>query len=266
MKTQHKTTLGLLAGAACLLSAHTFAAPITEFNFNVGGGFVNGSGTCNPGVDPCGITYSGSDAITGDPLRVTWGDPVDGTNTSFLEVEHNPLSHASITTNGGWFVIDAFHHSNFTLWATGGWLNFVQVAAMFELLTPTNDLVFATAGINNVNFHETLNSEPCDDPRPGGNITICDDVLQTEVLEVNIPLLIGDYMYSLSFGYQAGPGTFVEDQGDGTVKIWTGEEQVSTLYTVARIDVRPVPEPGTLALFGLSLLGMGAYARRRKQH
>lgn len=273
MTTKFKTTLKLLAGAACLLSAHTFAVPISNFDFTAGGGFVDGSATCDGG-GTCGITYSNADAMSGDFLNINWGTPAN-TNPSGLEIQHDPFALGSIQVGAGPQVVGSFSHSNFVLQAAGGWMNFVQVSGIFNLFDPDTNMIAPTPieQINNLAFYETLNSTPCDDPFPGGNATDCDDVFTTEILAGAFDFTIDGYIYTFSFGFQAGPGLtgFIFDTwdfGDGEVdviRIWTQEDGVSTIYTTATIDVRPVPEPGTLALFGLSLLGMGAYARRRKQ-
>lgn len=275
MKLQRKTTLGLLAGAACLLSAQAFAAPITSFDFTVGGGFVYDTATCDGG-GTCGIQYSDIDPLSGDYLNITWGTPFPGAggNTSGLQITHNPEGYGALQVGGGPQRIGAFSHSNFVLLADGGWMNLVNLTGMFNLLAPDNSPIVAISQLNNLAFHETRNDIlPCVDPSPDGNQTECDDVFTTQALAGAFDFTIGDYIYTFSFGFEAGDGITgiamtTWDFGDGdvdVVRIWTAEGGVSTIYTTATIDVRPVPEPSTLALFGLSMLGMGAYARRRKQ-
>lgn len=278
MKLQRKTTLGLLAGAACLLSAQAFAMPITSFDFTVGGGFVDGTATCDNG-GACNLSYNNIDPLSGDYLNINWGTPAN-TNSSGLQITHDPEGLGALQVGTGFQRVGAFSHSNFVLTSAGSWMNYVQLSGHFNLFDPDNNLIAPTPIIqtNNLEFYETLNTndiDDCDDPYPGGtgNVTACDDVFTTEALAGSFDFTIGDYIYTFSFGFEAGDGItgFVFDTwdfGDGdvpVVRIWTQENGTSTIYTTAQITVRPVPEPGTLALFGLSLLGMGAYARRKKQ-
>ena len=280
MTTKQTTTLGLLAGAACLLSAHTFATPISDFAFTVGGGFVDdGTAVCNNSGDDSCITFSNPDALTPDYLDITWGTANVGTNTSGLSIAHDPWGLGSITVGDGYQQIGSFTHSNYVLAPNSDYLNSIMISGLFNLFDPDSNPIAIIPQVNNLAFYETLNEndiDNCDDPYPNppGNQTNCDDVFTTEVLAGSFDFTIDNYTYTFSFGFQAGSGLtgFIYDTwdfGDGNgevdvVRIWTAENQASTIFTTARIDVRPVPEPGTLALFGLSLLGMGAYARRRK--
>lgn len=279
MRLQRKTTLGLLAGAACLLSTQAFAAPITSFDFTVGGGFVDGTATCDGG-GTCGILYSDIDPLSGNYLNITWGTPFpvpgeDG-NTSGLQITHNPEGYGALQVGVGPQRIGAFSHSNFVLLASGGWMNFVNLTGMFNLFAPDSSLIAGISQTNNLAFHETRNDIlPCADPSPEGNKSDCDDVFTTEALTGSFDFTIGDYIYTFSFGFERGDGitglqntTWDFEDGNGpvdVVRIWTKEDGVSTIYTTATIDVRSVPAPGTLALFGLSLLGLGGYARRKNR-
>ncbi|MCC5825703.1 THxN family PEP-CTERM protein [Alkalimonas sp.] len=280
MKTQSKTTLGLLAGAACLLSAQAFAAPIASFDFQTSGGFYFGSvqgggsfGTCNAGGPAtCALTLSDPDTLSSPGgfqtyNQVSWGTPHSSNTTgeqSSLAVNHQ---NGSITTDGTWFTIDEFIHTNNVLNADGGWMTSVGLYGFFELLSGEYSLGAEVPLL----FEETVNATPCPPGTPGSILNpVCPDYYLTFPLTASDSFIVGDYKYNISFQFVAGPGAVVEEiEIDGLTwtRIWTqeGNPGQSRVFTQASITFEPIPTPGTLALFGLSLVGMGAYARRRKQ-
>ncbi len=70
------------------------------------------------------------------------------------------------------------------------------------------------------------------------------------------------------------PGTTTYNPGTGAFSATTGMLSIASVYQItiqhntlanALQDTQAVPEPATLAIFGLGLLGMTAFGRRRKQ-
>ncbi|KVW99475.1 PEP-CTERM sorting domain-containing protein [Thiobacillus denitrificans] len=101
-------------------------------------------------------------------------------------------------------------------------------------------------------FTETLNDEPCLGPNPIG--TICDDAFTYALISQEYS---GNPLYQpiITGFYNAPP---------------PGGEFTDTFYSGEGLDHTPgyvrfsVPEPASIALMGLGLLGLGVARRRKK--
>lgn len=265
------TAVGLVF--AGLFGTAAQAAPIASFTFQSSGGFVKDSATCDHNPS-CGLTYSDPDGVYFTNLA--WGNPNGESNPghiqSNLEINHQV---GSIQTNGTWTVTDEYLHTNYPLLAVGGHMNFVNVFGKLNVARPVGG-DFTAGGTSPLLFDETNNTgtlATCTNQPVGGWPTgyssgICPDVYLTIPL-VGSGLLYADEMYEyyISFRFRPGAGAVVEDlviDGNPYVRIFTKETNPgeSFVYTEAQIVARAIPEPATLTLFGLGLIG-AAVARKR---
>jgi len=282
MKSLSHAPLSRFAAAAGVAFVGFFgtaaqAAPIASFAFQSGGGFFDA--TCSGGGSACNLTYS--DPVDGFNTKVGWGVPgtTNATKTqSSLSVEHQS---GFIPTNGTWVTTDEYKHSNFPILLANGYMNFTKVTSFINVVRPPNpdgDFVAGASGAP-LFFTETPNSGTlgtCTNKPVGGwpvgySSGVCPDFYLTVPL-VGSGLLYSDAMYNyfISFRFTPGAEAVVEEieiDGNPFVRIFTKETNPgeSFVFTEAQIVARAIPEPATLALVGLGLLGAAVARKRAKR-
>ncbi|MBA6364070.1 THxN family PEP-CTERM protein [Colwellia sp. BRX8-4] len=267
MNLMKKLSISLIASTMCFTASASFMT-------------IEGTGGFTTATDGSGNPITIVDTAT--TSTISWGEPVnvdqssleltdmaaqsiDLLNTGYLL---STLTHFNNEVNGGLSVYLANAIISGQLNMTG---MFFGSPADIQITVPTQfniDFLETTNGQFNLGYCDNLvnDGDNDEDGIDGGDghshVSYCDDRFDYTIdgasFPIGIPLIISgiDYMLSVYATTDAEGLVLVPDN-----RFWTPEGQDTTIYTWA--NLAKVPEPASIAILGLGLLGL-ASSRKRK--
>lgn len=272
---------------AAMLAGPAAAGIVNKWSYEVNAGFttftqnpciIGPGGVTNAECTASSVTGSNNDTVDGDsiPTRLSWGVPVTASGQSSLSVTTD-ITGNDLETNNAIFTDGAkLTHNNFR--QKFGGHNLATTTLRTQLILVPFDPAIPTTNENlvaefDINFRETRNNVTCPagDPFPA---TPCSDIFTVD--PASLPALIRHFVFN-GFNYTVefqvdGLGPLQPAQcaaagaAAGCIGFVTEEDRANNFQGRFRISAEeiPLPEPTSLALLGLSMVGLGVAGRVRK--
>ena len=244
-------TKNTLVGAMLALAPATALAALVQIS-NITANWFN----ADPGSATIG--HSGSTAT----IRWGIGDPIPSAQSGY-NFTPNPLGiTATVPPSAGPFDLGTFDHLNFPIFCTPGCLQSVDLMVTADVSIDGNPMGTLTLVFDFIHDETTNSLDPCPYGGKNGqgiNINGCADKVTVSAGGGTTTYLGGGEKVTLTaFGFSKDGGNTVMSN------FFTIENQNNTadLFVNISATLAEVPEPGSLALIGLALLGVVALTRR----
>lgn len=220
---------------------------------------------------------------TTNTSSISWGTPDNTDPSKLLLKDELAQSIDFLDTN---YLLSTLTHFNNPI--SGGWTNWLTSAVIKGVLNISGDFQNTGSDVTpppiptlfDIKFEETNNlttSHPTSACQTGDNGetgptdttqhlhgTVCDDKFDYTVdggsFPFFIPLTIAGVDYHLNiFAARDAAGTDLVTAN----RFWTEEESTTSIYTFANLSKVTVPEPASIAILGLGLLGLAASRKRQ---
>lgn len=253
VRTLRRLAFASLISVAALATAIPANAVSFQFHFND----ANTGFTCGALAPPASAAQIACTGPIDDSIEWRLADPL----RSGLEL--NDGFDAIITVGGGFVPISHLTHSNNVIGAPFQFAG--SIHSDFEIRSSDGVTTFLAGTTDQpFDFLETLNREPCPEPNPNGST--CDDKFTLDLGVFVTPIKFTDangVKYVMNFDLAENPanGTTICTV-NGKFGICTDEGDIHGIDVLASIELMPMPEPGSIALLGIGLLGLFGASRK----